>query len=126
MWLLITGFAAEFRAGNYDFGRNVQVLTVCKAVSAVSNTISMDSNIRTGPLKLGKMKCIIPLEIVLYRFGKDDLPVGNKQLAEVDIPKLLWMKGLKKRQENMISEVVIGHWLNFTSCKNRVILNGVR
>ena len=44
MCFLITGFAAEFRFGNYGFGRDVKVLTVCKMVLAVNKNISISSN----------------------------------------------------------------------------------
>ena len=41
MFFLIKGFSAEVRSGNYGFGRDIIVLTECKAVSDINDTISM-------------------------------------------------------------------------------------
>ena len=64
-------------------------MTVCKAVSAIHETISMASNRGNGPLKLSNTKYISLLEIVLDGFGKKDPPVRNKLLVEVYI--LRWL-----------------------------------
>ena len=95
MCFLITGFAAEIRSGNYGFGRDIKVSIVFKAVSAVNETVSMDSNMGTGLLKLSETKWIIPVEIVLGGFGKDEPPARKKISLEVDIPEWLCMKLLE-------------------------------
>ena len=96
MCFLITGFVAEVRFGNYGFGRDVKFLTVCKAVLAINETISMASNTGTGPLKLGETKLIRPLEIVIDGFGKYNLLLKKKLPVEVDIPYCLCMKFFEK------------------------------
>ena len=54
MHFLVTGFAAGVSSGNCGFGRDAKVLTVCKVVTNINETISMASNIVTGSLKLSK------------------------------------------------------------------------
>ena len=54
MCFLISGFAAEVRSVNCDFGRDVKVLTVFKAVPSINKTIHMASNRIIGPLKLSE------------------------------------------------------------------------
>ena len=56
-------------------------MTVCKAVSAIHETISMASNRGNGPLKPWKKKWIRLLETFLGVFGKDNPPVRNKLLV---------------------------------------------
>ena len=59
---------------------------MCKAISAINETIYMASNKETETLKLGKKKWTRPLEIVLNGFVKEDLPGRNKLPVEVYIP----------------------------------------
>ena len=76
----------EVRSGNYSFGRDVKVFTVCKLVLDINDTIYMASNRGDGPLKLIMTKWIRPLEIVLHAFGNYNPPVRKKLPVEVDIP----------------------------------------
>ena len=60
------------------FSRYVKFLTVWKYVSAVNNTIYMESNRGAGQLKQSETKWIRTQEIVLGGFGKDEPPARKK------------------------------------------------
>ena len=86
----------EVRTENYVLGGYVKVLTVWKAVSAVSKTIYIDSNKGIVPLKPINKTFIRPMEIVMDGFGEDYPPVRKKLPMVVYIPEWLLMKGLEK------------------------------
>ena len=70
--------------------------TVCKAVSAINITILMALKRVTRPLNMSEKKFIMPLEIVLDGFRKDNQLGRNKLLGEMYIHECLCMKGLGK------------------------------
>ena len=87
-------------------------MTVLKYFLAINNTISVASNRGTVLLKISKTKWIMPSEIVLYIFGKDEPPTIKKLLVEEDIPEWLLKRALKKKATEHDWE--IGYWALIT------------
>ena len=84
----LTGFAARTRTGYYGRGKQVAVGSVRPALTAVSQTIEMDSG--TNPVKVtGSNDLLLPLQLVLKGWRKKDKPTQKKLPVEADIPEYL-------------------------------------
>eukprot|EP00984_Skeletonema_dohrnii_P028532 scaffold18565_cov71-Skeletonema_dohrnii-CCMP3373.AAC.3 len=68
---VLTGFAARVRTGYYGRGREVKAATTASAITAIGQTISLDS------------------EVTLDGWRKDDPPTTKKLPVEVDVPEYL-------------------------------------
>ena len=84
----VSGFAARVRRGYYGRGRQVATGTVSKALTAVGQTISMDTG--RNPLKPeGSDKLLFPIQVMLDGMRKVDPPTMKKLPVEVDVPEFV-------------------------------------
>ena len=87
----VSGFAARTRIGYYGRGKRVAVGTVRPALTAVGQTIAMDTG--TNPLQVaGTDKLLPPLKMVLDGWGKEDDPVKKKLPVGADVPRQMVKK----------------------------------
>ena len=90
------GFAARTQKGYYGWGKQVSVATVRLALTAISLTIKMDTG--TNPVKLvGSNSFLLPLQLMLKGWSKEDPPKKKKLPVEADIPEFMARMG---RQRN--------------------------
>ena len=85
---LLTGFAQQVREGYYGHGTTVHAGTVCKAITAIGQTIAMAHG--ENPTKtLGLEKFFPCLQQCIDGYRKQD-PVSQKKLpVEADMPEYL-------------------------------------
>ena len=102
---VLSGFAARTRQGAFGRGRQIGAGSVATALTAVGQTISMDTG--TNPAKNENSKQLIyPLHVMMAGFRKEDPPTVKKLPIEVDIPEFL--AGFGRRQNSSARDRAIG------------------
>jgi hypothetical protein len=84
----VHAFAASVREGEHGKGRKVKADTVSTALTAINQTILLDTN--TSPLKIkGTMNFVPLLQQTLDGWRNEDGPVKKKMPVEADVPEWL-------------------------------------
>jgi hypothetical protein len=101
---MLSGFAARVRTGKYGRGRKVAAASVSSALTAVGQTIIVDTGV--NPTKVeGANKLLYPLQVTMDGWKKEDPPTRKKLPVEVDLPEHITTIGLRKGASQLAQAV---------------------
>mmetsp|Transcript_12197 Transcript_12197/g.20083 ORF Transcript_12197/g.20083 Transcript_12197/m.20083 type:complete len:482 (+) Transcript_12197:2086-3531(+) len=84
----LTGFAARVRSGFYGRGRKIQADSARSAITAIGQTISLDTGVNPTKEDNGT-KILFPLRLMFDGWRKEDPPTEKKLPVEADVPEFL-------------------------------------
>jgi hypothetical protein len=86
--LLLAGFAARIRRGDYGRGKQIKAKTVSTALTAVGQTITLECE--TNPVKVRGTENFLPrIQRMLDGWKKEDPPTLKMLPVEVDVPEYI-------------------------------------
>lgn len=85
---MLTGFAARVRSGFFGRGRKIQSDSARSAITAVGQTISLDTGLNPTKEDNGQ-RLLFPIRQMMDGWRKEDPPTEKKLPVEVDVPEFL-------------------------------------
>jgi len=84
----LTGFAARVRQGFYGRGRKILSDSARGAITAIGQTISLDTGINPTKEEHGQ-RLIFPIRLMMDGWRKEDPPTEKKLPVEADVPEFM-------------------------------------